>query len=377
MINIKTKNNHPYFYWHLEVSSKCSLSCPRCPRTEHPDKFVVTELDLNFVKKVFTKDILEQTQRILFCGGEGDPIYCKEFIQILKYFKDFNPDIQIIITTNGSYKTKKWWIELSEVLSDIDTIIFSVDGWDNQSNNLYRANSNFDSIITGITTLREHNKVVNITWSTILFRFNQDKIDTIISIANSVGASVFQLVKSTLFGSKISKYIDPLLGYDALEPVDISNFNWHERAYVMLDSYKITESRLTANNKHNNNIKYLRDNYITTESDILPGCQIGERALYINAQGRLFPCSWISHPFVQRSSTTRKKSVNWEQHWFNVYKDQFDLHVHSIDEVLNSSAWTNLQKSFSCTNNKFVECEQKCSVNSTSSRLKNILKIED
>ena len=49
-------------------ASKCSLKCPRCPRTEEPNKnkYKVTELELPFIKKIFTKDLLtHHVKRIL------------------------------------------------------------------------------------------------------------------------------------------------------------------------------------------------------------------------------------------------------------------------------------------------------------------------
>ena len=378
MPDIAKINNHPYHYWHLEVSSKCSLKCPRCPRTEHPDKFVVTELTLDFVKNMFTDKILSNTKRVLFCGGEGDPIYAKDFLDIIQFFKNYSKDIQIIITTNGSYKTTKWWENLASMLTDVDSVIFSIDGWDNNSNNKYRVNSDYNSIINGIKTLRANNDLVRISWSTIIFKFNQDKIDDIISIANNAGASVFQLVKSSLFGSKIEKYIDKELGYDPLEPVDISDHSFHDRSYIKLDSYSNTKKRTQSDKEHIDKVKSLNNQYLDYfEADVLPGCLLGERALYVNAQGILFPCSWISHPFIKRSSPSRKKSVLWKDHLFESRKEDFNLHNYSVEEVLNSKSWNKIQEGFSCSNKLFVECEQKCTSASTAARLKSILNIKD
>lgn len=378
MTDIAKINNQPYHYWHLEVSSKCSLKCPRCPRTEHPDKFVVTELTLDFVKNMFTDKILSNTKRVLFCGGEGDPIYAKDFLDIVQFFKNYSKDIQIIITTNGSYKTTKWWEDLASMLTDVDSVIFSIDGWDNNSNNKYRVNSDYNSILNGIKTLRANNNLVRILWSTIIFNFNQDKIDDIISIANDTGASVFQLVKSSLFGSKIEKYIDKELGYDPLEPIDISDHYFHDRSYIKLDSYSNTKKRTQLDKEHIDKVKILNNQYLDYfEADVLPGCLLGERALYVNAQGILFPCSWVSHPFIKRSSPSRKKSVLWKEHLFEKQKDNFNLHKHSVEEILNSESWNKIQEGFSCNKKLFVECEQKCTSASTVSRLKSILNIKN
>ena len=41
------------WHWHIEISSKCTLKCPRCPRQEVPDTLVSTELKLDFFKQNF------------------------------------------------------------------------------------------------------------------------------------------------------------------------------------------------------------------------------------------------------------------------------------------------------------------------------------
>ena len=175
--------NWQFYHWHLEPSAVCTVRCPRCPRVEHPDTpWLNKNMTLDFVKKFFTEEmLLNQVKRVTMCGDVGDPIYCKEYIEICRYIKSVNPDIHIFTITNGSYKKPEWWRELALVLNDRDTINFSVDGYDNTSNNLYRVNSNFESIMQGIKTVRETNKDVFLVWATIIFSFNQDYLDNIVS----------------------------------------------------------------------------------------------------------------------------------------------------------------------------------------------------
>jgi MoaA/NifB/PqqE/SkfB family radical SAM enzyme len=372
-------NNQPIFYWHLELSSKCVLACPRCPRTEHPDKFKVEVLDLDFIKKIMPPEVLAQTTRILLCGGQGDPIYCKDFLEIVEYIKTTNPDIQINITTNGSHRTVEWWKTLARLLNDIDRVFFSVDGWDQESNNIYRVNSNYASTLQGIKALNEGNKDVNITWSTIVFKFNQDKLDVIRDIAKEHGAHTFQLVKSSLFGSKVPKYVDKELGYDPLEPVgDISTYFHHDRNYFKLNPFKDSPRLRALDTAHNDRVRSLalKNMHKFEETDLLPSCLIGERGLYVDAEGILYPCSWISHPFISRKSATTGKKILWDESIFVEHKDQFDLHKNTLEQVLNSDAWNKLYGSFSSKDKEFIECGQKCSKEVSLFRLKNILKLD-
>ena len=111
-------------------------------------------------------------RRVTMCGDVGDPIYCKEYIEICRYIKGVNPHIHIFTITNGSHKKPEWWAEFGSVLNEYDTVNFSIDGYDHASNNLYRINSNWTSIIDGIRALRAANRDVFINWAAIVFKFN-------------------------------------------------------------------------------------------------------------------------------------------------------------------------------------------------------------
>src|SRR6056300_547159 len=108
MIN---KYGWQFYHWHIEPSSKCSLKCPRCPRTEMPDTpWSQKELSLNEFKRAFTPDFIsEYVQRFTMCGDVGDPIYCKDYLQIVEYIKTVKPNCHVYTITNGSYKTVTWW----------------------------------------------------------------------------------------------------------------------------------------------------------------------------------------------------------------------------------------------------------------------------
>lgn len=375
MTNVPTINNQPTFYWHLELSSKCALACPRCPRTEKPGQYKVTELSIDLIRNIFTSDILEDTTTIMLCGGQGDPLYCKDMLEIVEYFKDHNPDIELVIVTNGSYRRKDWWEKLAHILNNQDTVVFSVDGWDNESNNKYRVNSNFDSILTGITTLANKNPEITLRWSTIVFSFNEHHLEKIQEVATQAGATEFQVVQSSLFGSKLDHYIDKQLGYDPLEPGDrdltVSAYAHSDRGLTIPLRSK-PKSKIKKK-QFRQNVAELLDRHIDrfNNTNLLPACLLNERGLYIDAEGILYPCSWISHPFGTRRDD--RKVVKWQDSLFVKHKDKFNLHNYSVRDILTSEYWNKLHRSFSDTEKMFVECASKCSKQATMARTKNIV----
>src|SRR6056300_390108 len=91
-------------HWHIEVSSICTLKCPRCTRAEVPETLLNRQLTLEFFRTQIGETTIKNMRKISFCGDDGDPIYAKQFLQIVECIKNINPNIQLLITKNGNYK---------------------------------------------------------------------------------------------------------------------------------------------------------------------------------------------------------------------------------------------------------------------------------
>ena len=105
-----------------------------------------------------------------------------------------------------------------------------------------------------------------------------------------------------------------------------------------------------------------KDSY--KDKPVLPLCMLGERGLYVDAEGILYPCSWISHPFRTRTSKERDKENKWNDSLFVKHKKEFDLHTNNLDTILKGNSWTKLTKSWKDPKTMFIECEDKCSYGS-------------
>jgi MoaA/NifB/PqqE/SkfB family radical SAM enzyme len=314
---------------HVEVSSKCVLKCPRCPRTElkeyHPQ--INREYSLEEFQNIFTQDVLLKIKYLNFCGDIGDPIYATDFLQIVQYIKLESPGTQISIVTNGSYKKPSWWQELGLYLNENDRVTFSVDGWDHNSNNIYRVNSDWDSIIAGIKTLKEHS-VVNLKWSSILFRFNMHRIDDIKQLATDLGVDEVAVVHSMKFGGNDPRYLNEQ-GVDLLEP----DYGTEDRVY--------SRSVVTTGRQFR---------FPATEKKIcLPqACLNGRQMPFVSVDGRFFPCAWFGSGYIKND-------------FLDQYQHRINIRERSLDEVLNDSCWEELKMrwqisppaicKFKCTNN--------------------------
>ena len=340
-VNVDTMQNlfnWPLWHWHFEVSSICTLKCPRCPRTEIPESLVQTQLRLDFFEKNFT--FADQIKKITFCGDDGDPIYARDFLSIVNFFKQQNPSVNINIITNGSYKTPDWWKNLGNVLNENDQVHFSLDGWDQQSNEQYRVNCDWDSIMSGIHSLRE-NTTAFLQWDAIVFKFNQHQIDNMKSMAKELGFDSFQLTRSTKFGSKYQHYNDNDKS-DSLEPDEefiSSTHRFFREVFRFNGRILDTKPAIIENTKYYNQVKEINKN-----KNIIPLCLIGTKGIFVNSQGYLIPCCWVANRY---NHTGLSKFLIPEN----------NISTQGIENVINAEHWNTFIEDF----DTMTECKNKCS----------------
>jgi MoaA/NifB/PqqE/SkfB family radical SAM enzyme len=290
---------------HIELSSKCTLKCPRCPRTELDQDSLNREFSLAQFQSAFPISLLKNSvKKILFCGDIGDPIYATQFLQIIKYIKS-NTWTTVEIVTNGSYKKPEWWTELGLMLTAYDKVTFSVDGWDQGSNNRYRVNSDWDSIIEGIRALRATGPV-RINWSTIYFNFNEDKMRDIMLIAKDLKVDGFQTVKSSKFdGSYAVDEVDLLKPSDA----NVSSTSQYEKTTTPL--------------RRMQEIKIVKNNPL---GHTWAKCMRWEKELFINVDGIVHPCPWFNSGYYYND-------------FIDKYRDRLSVKNRSLSEVLTDELW--------------------------------------
>ena len=328
--------NLAFDHWHIEPSSICTLKCPRCGRNETDEHTINKQLSLQFFKKQIGEDTIAKIKKISFCGNDGDPIYCNDFLSIIEWIKNINPTLEIVIITNGSHKPSHWWEKLSHLLSDIDEIHWSIDGWDQESNNIYRINSDWNSIINGIKTFRKNNKETYFIWATIAFKFNENHIDKISNIAKEYDFDHFQLTLSTKFHSK---YPQDYISNDFLEPDNkflIAKGHRFDRLSTSLSDKKRPGIQLKKIFEKRANILYNSDEYPAL-------CYIGNKGVFLNSKGSFFPCCWVANNYHHNTK------------WLSLGDTSFNLHKNTFSDIIDNAFW---QNDFLKFDN--LECKSKC-----------------
>lgn len=308
---------------HVEISSKCVLKCPRCPRTELDLDSLNREITLERFQKGFPPAVLAQIKGMAFCGHIGDPIYATEFLDIIKYIRDHS-STRIRIITNGSYRKEHWWQNLGQILDPQDHVTFSVDGWDQASNDLYRVNNDFDSILSGIKTLRA-NSECRISWSAIYFRFNEDRMSKIEKLAKELGCDEFIAVKSSKFDGRY--LVD---GIDPLKPKNTAQTSIYENLITRLNDKKY--------------VPLVRSN----RSDAHPWarCMRHEKEVFVDVDGFVLPCPWFENGYQFHNFVL-------DNH------DRLNIQNHTFIEILDSEIWEEFLELLNGDNPPEI-CKLKC-----------------
>ena len=296
---------------HIEPTTRCVLACPACPRTTWSQilKRPVgkSDLDVDLLEKFLDCELGKQFTHFNLCGDYGDPIY---YPNLLKLISRFRHRVSFNIVTNGSRQSEKFWHNLSEVMTENDSIIFSIDGLEN-TNHLYRINSNWASIMQGVDIMTR--SPAHIHWKTIVFNFNFDKLDEIKNFAESNGA--------TFHAEKTHRYGDASL--------------------VPPESY--------IESNHLFQVNFLHDHQIEIE----PRCE--KEAMVVTADGYLSPCDWMRNP------QTFYKSQLWKQkdRWMEKVKIENNTYDQAILAVRD---WENYVRQNSLNGSADVDalCKMKC-----------------
>lgn len=351
---MKLKYPWQLYHWHFEVSGKCTLKCPRCPRNDAaPVPWMNKELTLDFFKKVLSPELLKtQVKRITMCGDIGDPIYASQYLDIVEYIKLNNPKIHVFTITNGSYRKTEWWERFATISNEYDTINFSVDGYDHESNNKYRVGSNWDSIMQGMNIMCKKSKAF-VYWATIVFSFNQEYLDNIYAQAKQIGCDGVQLTHSTKFGSKYGETYGGKKDLLEPKPEFVSKTHRYERHLQNISGRKQLNDDYMEHN-----LTLFRRIATTYNKFVTPMCTIGNRGLYVSADGVIHPCSWVSYPYV--SLHTDRKTIKFKDSFHQVFRDKLNLNVRGLEDILNDDIWSHLFNSFDDKSKAWVECEQKC-----------------
>ncbi len=171
-----------------------------CPRNIHSglENPLIKNADWTLAefKTVFNQEVLDQLEKISFCGTFGDPMMNNDLIDMCAYVKNAAPHMDVRIHTNGSARTVKWWKELVRALPENHLIEFGIDGLED-THSLHRVGTSFKKIIENAQAVIKEGG--HASWLFIRFRHNEHQVDQAKQLSEKLGFRQFVLKNTRRF----------------------------------------------------------------------------------------------------------------------------------------------------------------------------------
>lgn len=333
---------------HIELSSACNASCPNCPRNVHGG-YVVPGLtpktiSLDQFKLIFSGSVLKQIDRILMCGNYGDPIYCVDLPEILKYVSSVDSSVSIKIHTNGGIRSQKWWSQLALAYDpNRMQVVFSIDGLES-TNHIYRRGVKWKTVLSNLKAFV--NSGGNAIWEFLIFRHNEHQIEDAKKLARDLGV---EIVFKRPFGVDQTnmKVVDKLGKYEyEIEPAECFSIDTRKSSHssITREEYidrfkKMTKSRHDVIGKEQYNMTQLDDVEISCMTK-----DTGE--IYISSDGVVHPCCFLG---VNQGPLLH--SIDYLQYtqWLedNVRLEEVNALNYTIEEILELDYMLKIESTWS------------------------------
>ncbi|HLE09638.1 MAG: hypothetical protein A2504_07055 [Bdellovibrionales bacterium RIFOXYD12_FULL_39_22] len=179
---------------HIELTKNCSLACPSCSRNA-PHVFQSFQeitskrpYGHSLNSEIIFRLISSLPIRfILLCGIQGEPTLHPDFLEIIKFLK--SREIAIEIETNGNNHPETWWRDLGSILTKSDTVVFALDGIDQETYSRYRKNGNFNTVLNNHASLKAGS--CETVWKFITFGYNVCHLSKAIKLGQHNGFTRF------------------------------------------------------------------------------------------------------------------------------------------------------------------------------------------
>jgi MoaA/NifB/PqqE/SkfB family radical SAM enzyme len=176
----------------FEVSSFCNARCPLCVREmkggDH-SFFAQKNLDTIFLEICLGEEFAKNLEHIYIAGVTGDPAMNPHLPNVIRWFRNANPDVFIEISSNGGIQKETWWYELGELLGQNSKMTFAIDGMED-TNHIYRRNVKWAAVMRNAKFYIDSGAPA--TWQFIPFKHNQHQVEYAEALSKEMGFKEFK-----------------------------------------------------------------------------------------------------------------------------------------------------------------------------------------
>ena len=251
---------------YIELTHKCNFKCKHC-YANCPQPKEMTFEQVKYLSKILKK---EGFKKILLTGGE--PLLVKDIKKIVDLLKK---DFKVILITNGTLIKK---VDLD--YKKLDGLYISYDGSNEEEYKLLRGKKGFSIVQENIKWLVSQKIKVGI--GIILSKYNLKNINKIIKQVKDLKVDKINLTLAQPFGRALKNkhLLFAPEKYFKLIPKLSKMKNVH------------FESMLCYPKELKNNSKEIKS--LSLFDKYLSGCAAGKKFIYINPEGYVTPCGYIT-----------------------------------------------------------------------------------
>lgn len=270
----------------IDITNQCNLRCKHCFNSDKYFNNYSKEISDFKIIELLNKLVEFECDSISLLGGE--PFMRKNLLDFLNLAK--KKDITINVTTNGILlDDKKYEIIFKNNL--ISSLMFSIDGYDSDSNDLVRGSGSFNKLMNNLDIVNGWRKENN---SSVIFYFSYCLIDKYINLKstkivdickekNIDVLSVFPIINSGMAAKddsflvksvgKRHEYIENLIRYAEKENPNLV-FSIEERP-IVAEYFNIKYKVFSICSEHHSK------------------CNVFNDTIYVKADGTILPCGFV------------------------------------------------------------------------------------
>jgi MoaA/NifB/PqqE/SkfB family radical SAM enzyme len=263
-----------------EMTDYCNAACPMCNRYDWDLNLLkgitnTHHTTLDFVKQRIGEEVISKLKGWLCQGTYGDASVNPETIEIFKYLKEVNPNINIQMITNGGARNTEFWKTLAELKV---YVTFSIDGLED-TNHLYRRNVKWTNLMKNVNAFISNGG--GATWSFLVFKHNQHQIEETKKLSKELGFKDFEYAFSERwqdFNSE-GKYRD-------ITSLEVDDYVIEKPEEQKEDFVKLGDDLTMSKNVFQMEDK----NDFYTRKVSCWACQPTKHEIYLRANGYVSPC---------------------------------------------------------------------------------------
>ena len=324
-----------------------------------PDLVLESVTYENFVKW-FPLEFTKKIKSWIFCGTHGDPMMCKDVLEITRYVCEAGCDV--LFNTNGGMRDENFWKQMAEVLKinppmgGHRRVIFSIDGL-HDTNHLYRVNVPYEKAMRNAKTYIDAGGKAS--WDYLIFRHNEHQIEEAQKISREMGFEYFVPKKALGFSrdrngnlrNKIVRGADGAVSHIIEPPTSEDNANYlpghtrqnitpeHEAQVDVVELIKIRKAQIQTIEAKTESYNTRIEGYIPSEEESCTNVSCkslnnGTVEIYVDAAGIVHPCCYVGTRYNANYSMVGDYQLQIEIEKNGL--DNISLKQKSLKEIIDS-----------------------------------------